>query len=163
TSDVRNVGQFLENFVRNFIPAVAALAVVSPLLVHFTGRAGLYGLGVMFLILPLSLALNQISIRYQDRGQEALDGLTSLAGEWVKNVRLIRYLSWDDAFRLHISAGVRKFLSVSLGQHFLACLIFGLSTTWWMVSITGVVVASRLLHYPLDMVSFFGSLWLLTF
>ena len=47
-------------------------------------------------------------------------------------------------------------MSVSVVQHFMMCLIFGLSISWWMVAITGVVLVSRWLNYPLDLVGFFG-------
>jgi ABC-type multidrug transport system fused ATPase/permease subunit len=163
TSDVRYVGQFLDNVVRNLIPALAALVVIGPLLVYFTGRAGLFGLLVMAMIVPLSVVLNSVSSRFQAKSQGRLDDLTSLSGEWVKNIRLIRYLSWDDAFRFDVSATLRRFMTVSAIQHFIACLIYGLSISWWMVAATGVVLASRWLNLPLDLVGFFGSLWLLTF
>jgi ATP-binding cassette subfamily B multidrug efflux pump len=163
TSDVRNVGQFLDNAVRNFLPALTGLAVTAPLLLYFAGRPGLFGLLVMTLAIPVSLGLNHVSSHFQAKSQAELDRLTSLAGEWVKNIRLIRYLSWDDAFRRDVSAGVHRFMSVSVIQHFMACLIFGLSMSWWMVATTGVVLVARWLNYPLDLIGFFGSLWLLTF
>lgn len=163
TSDVHNIGQFMDNLVRNLIPAVIALAVISPLLVRFAGKAGLLGLVGMALILPISLGLNRISTYFQDQSQSRMDELTSLAGEWVKNIRLIRYLSWDGAMRREVAEKVRGFMNVSIGQHFMACLIYGLSTTWWMVSTAFVLLAAWWLREPLDIVSFFGSLWLLTF
>ena len=163
TSDVRNVGQFLDNATRNLIPALAAILVIAPLLLYFTGLPGLFGLVVMAAVLPISLGLNRISTRYQTKSQGELDNLTSLVGEWVKNVRLVRYLSWDEAFTRDVSGSVRKFMTVSVMQHFMACLIYGLSISWWMVSATGVVLLSWWLDYPLDMIGFFGSLWLLTF
>jgi ATP-binding cassette subfamily B protein len=163
TSDVRNVGQFVDNAVRNLFPALTGLLVIGPLLVFFSGVPGFFGLVVMALVLPVSLLLNQIGAHYQAKSQDELDRLTSLVGEWVKNVRLIRYLSWDEAFRRDVSERVHKFMSVSVIQHFMACLIFGLSITWWMVATTGVVLISRWLNYPLDLIGFFGALWLLTF
>ena len=163
TSDVRNVGQFLDNAVRNLIPALASLAVIGPLLVYFSGRPGLFGLFVMTLVIPVSLGLNAICSHYQMKSQAELDRLTALAGEWVKNIRLIRYLSWDDAFQRDVSARLRQFMTVSVIQHVLNCLIYGLSISWWMVSAAGVVVISRWMNYPLDLAGFFGSLWLLTF
>jgi ATP-binding cassette subfamily B protein len=163
TSDVKNIGQFLDNAVRNLLPALTALVVIAPLLIFFAGRSGVFGLVVMAAIIPLSLVLNAVSAHFQTKSQTELDGLTALVGEWVKNIRLVRYLSWDEAFRRDVSAGVRKFMTVSVVQHFMACLIFGLSMSWWMVSATGVIVVSRLLGYPLDLIGFFGSLWLLTF
>jgi ABC-type multidrug transport system fused ATPase/permease subunit len=163
TSDVRNVVQFLDNAIRNLVPASVALVVISPLLVRLSGTAGAVGIGVMALVLPIALGLNRISARYQDLSQTELDALTSMVGEWVKNLRLIRYLSWSDAVRADVSRQVDRFMSYSMAQHFMACLIFGFSQSWWMVSVTGVVVAARALGLPLDLVSFFGSLWLLMF
>lgn len=163
TSDVRNVGQFLDNAVRNLIPAITALAVIGPLLVHFSGRPGLFGLFVMTMGIPISVGLNSINTRLEAASQGKLDQLTSLAGEWVKNVRLIRYLSWDDVFLRDVGAEVRKFMKVSVLQHFMSCLIYGISISWWMVSATGVILLSRVMHYPLDRIGFFGTLWLLTF
>jgi len=163
TSDVRNVAQFLDNAVRNLIPAITSLVVIGPLLVHFAGRPGLFGLIVMLMVVPISVGLNAICALYQMKSQAELDNLTALAGEWVRNIRLIRYLSWDDAFQRDVSMKLRQFMTVSVIQHVLNCLIYGLSISWWMVSATGVVVISRWLNYPLDLTGFFGSLWLLTF
>jgi ABC-type multidrug transport system fused ATPase/permease subunit len=163
TSDVRNVGQFLDNAARNFIPAMAALAVIGPLLVYFSGRAGLFGLLVMTAVLPISLGLNAISTHYRIKSQTEIDKLTSLAGEWVRNVRLIRYLSWDAVFQHDVSVRLRRYLSIYVIQHLMSCLIYGLSGSWWMVSALGVIVIARALNYPLDLMAFFGSLWLLTF
>lgn len=163
TSDVRNIGQFLDNATRNILPALTGLAVCGPLLVYFAGRPGIFGLAVMGSALPIAVVLNRISAHFQARSQARLDDLTSLAGEWMKNIRLVRYLSWDEAFRRDVSGAVHRFLSVSVIQHFMACLIFGISMTWWMVATTGSVLISQLLGSPLDLPGFFGSLWLLTF
>lgn len=163
TSDVRNVGQFVDNAVRNLIPAMISLAVVGPLVVMFSGRPGALGLLVMAAGIPIALGLNVINARLETRSKDALDRLTTLVGEWVKNIRLIRYLSWDEAFQRDVAQRTRGFLTVSVVQHGLACLIYGLSISWWMVSASGVVLLSRLLGDPLDLRGFFGSLWLLTF
>jgi ABC-type multidrug transport system fused ATPase/permease subunit len=163
TSDTKNIGEFLDNLVRNFVPSLGALVVIIPLLFHFTGKAGLFGVLVMMLIIPISLALNVISSHFQDQGQKALDSLTSLLGEWVKNVRLIRYLTWNEAFLEDAAGSLKEFIRASTSQHFMACLIFGLSVCWWMVAILAVLVIARVFHYPLDMVAFFGSMWLLSF
>lgn len=163
TSDVRNVGQFVDNAVRNLIPALISLSVVGPLVIMFSGRPGALGLLVMAAGIPIALGLNVINARLETRSKEALDRLTTLAGEWVKNVRLIRYLSWDEVFQRDVAQGTRGFLTVSVLQHGLACIIYGLSISWWMVSATGVVVLSFVLGDPLDLRGFFGSLWLLSF
>ena len=140
-----------------------AFTVIGPLLIHFSGRQDFSDCFVMTLVIPVSVGLNAICSHYQMKSQSELDKLMALAGEWVKNIRLIRYLSWDDAFQRDVSARLRQFMTVSVIQHVLNCLIYGLSISWWMVSATGVVVIARWMNYPLDLAGFFGSLWLLTF
>ncbi len=163
TSDVRNIGLFMDNIARGLIPAVTALLVIGPLLVHFSGRAGFFGLAIMMGIIPITLGLNAISAHFQLKSQAELDALTSLAGEWVKNIRLIRYLSWDAVFQRDVASGLKRYISIYVIQHFIACLIYGLSGAWWMVSTAGVILIARRQQYPLDLMAFFGSLWLLTF
>lgn len=163
TSDTRNVGDFLNNVVRNLIPTIAAFSVISPFLIYFCGKAGALGMAVMLLILPLSLGLNRLNQFLQERRQREMDRLTSLVGEWVKNIRLVRYLSWDEAFQRDVSLQLRNYMKLASVQHLMACLIFGLSSGWWMVAVTGVVVGSALLGTGLELTSFFGALWLLTF
>jgi ABC-type multidrug transport system fused ATPase/permease subunit len=163
TSDVKNIGQFLDSVARGLFPAAAGVLVTAPLLIVLAGRPGLVGVIVTFMGIPLALVLSRISSRFQAKSQAELDNLTTLAGEWVKNIRLIRYLSWDEAFRRDIHAGVRRFLAPSVRQHFMACLIYGFSMSWWMVTAMGVALVSYAFDFPLDMTAFFGSLWLLTF
>lgn len=163
TSDVSHVGQFLENAVRNLIPSVVTVCVVIPFLLRLSGTSGLVGIAVMAALLPISVGLNAISQRFQDRGQAELDRLASLVGEWVKNIRLVRYLSWEEGFERDVSERLRRYMRHSVATHFMACLIFGLSVSWWMVSVTAVVLISRWQGAELDLVGFFGSLWLLTF
>jgi ABC-type multidrug transport system fused ATPase/permease subunit len=163
TSDVKTVGTFLDNFVRNFIPSVAALIVVIPFLIHFTGRAGLVGVGVMAMILPVAIGLNVISVQIQKRMNTRHDTLTTLLGEWVKHVRLIRYLSWSETIRGEVRKNVLRYLSLASAQHFMACLTFGFSSSWWMFAATGVIVAGKIYNVPMDLAGFFGSLWILTF
>jgi ABC-type multidrug transport system fused ATPase/permease subunit len=163
TSDVRNVGVFLDNFVRNLIPSVAALLVITPVLLHFAGAAGLAGIGFMGLLLPVSAVLTRWSTRYAEQTQRETDQLASLAGEWVKNVRLIRSLSWNDSFLSSISERVRAFTRVASWQHWMACLIFGMSLSWWMAAVAVVAWLSRMSGHRIDVVPFFGSIWLITY
>jgi ABC-type multidrug transport system fused ATPase/permease subunit len=163
TSDAKNVGTFLENCVRNLMPAIAALLIIAPVLVRLTGAAGLAGVGFMALILPVSALLTRIMTRYQDRAQGELDGVAAVTGEWVKNIRLIRFLSWGERIEGEIAGRVRAFTRESVGAHLLACLIFGLSLSWWMSSVALVAWVSRRSGRQLDAIPFFGSIWLITY
>jgi len=163
TSDIKNISDFLNNVVRNLIPSLASLAIMAPLLIHFSGNAGWFGLLSLFLILPISIGLNQISIHFQRLSQARMDEHATLASEWVKNIRLVRFLSWDTFFESNLKTVVKRFMRVAVVQHFMACIIFGLSTTWWMISGASVLLFSKWTNSPLAMSGFFGSLWLLTF
>jgi len=163
TADTHHIAEFLDNVIRNFIPAIAALVGVFPVLVWFTGKAGLTGVLIMVVFLPISIALNQISIRVQKRGQVALDALVSLLNEWIRNIRLIRCLSWGPIMERQVLQKLRKYMSFSSVQHGLACFIFGFAVSWWMVAVLGVLWVAKWLGNSLDLLSFFGSLWLITF
>lgn len=163
TSDTQKIAEFVDNFVRNFIPALVALVVVMPLLFKLTGKAGLAGVLIMTAFLPLAFGLNFMNKYFQNRGQWALDALTSLLGEWIKNIRLVRYLSWDHSFQQDIALKLRKYMNFSIAQHILGCVIFGLSSSWWMVSSIGVYAVIQRQQPSFDLLGSFGTLWLLTF
>jgi ATP-binding cassette subfamily B multidrug efflux pump len=163
TSDVKNIGEFLNNVIRNLIPSVVSILIMAPFLIRFAGPAGWVGLIALAMIIPLALVLNHISIHFQNLTQARMDEMASLTGEWVKNIRLVRFLSWDESFEKRIKVILGKFMGVAMIQHLLACLIFGFSTTWWMITGASVLLFAKLFHYPLQVSGFFGSLWLLTF
>lgn len=163
TSDVKSISEFLNNFVRNFIPSMIALVVMTPLLIHFSGKAGVIGMLTLSMIIPVSFGFNLINTRLQYKTQSRMDHLASLIGEWVKNIRLVRFLSWENALQSKITAQLRRFMTVAVLQHLIACVVFGLSTTWWMITAASILLFAKVFHYPLDLAGFFGSLWLLTF
>lgn len=162
TSDIQQIGEFFDNSVRNFIPSVAATLVALPLLSHFAGTAGVIGALIMFAVLPFSIAMNSVAIRWYDRVQARTDILTSLAGEWVKNIRLIRFLSWQRKMQTEIARSVAELTKLQVAHHFVVCILFGMTTSWWMLAVAGVVAISRWLRIPLDPAAFFGSIWLIT-
>lgn len=162
-SDVKNISEFLNNVVRNLIPSLTAILIMGPFLVHLAGKAGWISLMVLTLIIPITLALNQISIALQDLTQTRMDEHASIVGEWVKNIRLVRFLGWDEYFEIRIKEVIRRFIKIALVQHVIACIVFGLSTTWWMVTGASVLLFAKIFHDPLPLSAFFGSLWLLTF
>ena len=163
TSDVKNIGEFLNNLIRNLVPSVVSVVVMAPFLIHFSGRAGWVGLLTMGMIIPIAIWLNYFSIRFQTLTQARMDELTSVTTEWIKNIRLVRFLSWDSAIEIRIEAQLKRFMKVAVLHHVMACLIFGFSTTWWMITGASVLLFAKLFHYPLELRGYFGSLWLLTF
>jgi ATP-binding cassette subfamily B multidrug efflux pump len=163
TSDVDNIAEFLTQVVRNLIPALISILIMAPFLIHFSGRAGWIGLATLFLIIPIAIALNQVGTYFQAITQAKMDLRATLIGEWVKNIRLVRFLSWDESFEARNQQSLRNVIKPTLGQHVIACLVFGLSTSWWMLTGASVLGFAKIYHYPLKIEGFFGSLWLLTF
>ena len=162
SSDARNVGSFMDSAVRNLLPALTAAVVAIPLLAAFAGVAGLAGFATMLLLIPISSGLSKFSARYQRRIQTTLDQLTALTGEWVSNVRLIRYLDWEQPVLRDLAAIMRRLTLLSMRQSLLAFLVFGLSISWWMISIAMVALAAKWLHIAIDLAQFFAAIWLIT-
>ncbi len=163
TADTKDIGEFIDNFVRNLIPALVTIIVTLPVIYCFSGRAGLIGIAVMSLVLPVSLLLNKIPIYFQTKGLGILDSLTSLLGEWVKNIRLVRYLSWNDAFIDEILYRVNRYLRTTSTLHFATCITFGLSSSWWMIATLSIFAFAKRFDSQLSILNYFESLWLLTF
>ncbi len=163
TSDVKSIAGLYDNVVRNLLPTLIALVVLGPLLVYWTGKAGLFGIAVMWLLIPLSAFLTRFSRYFRNKNQIEQDAMTTLIGEWVKNIRLIRFLGWNQKFSEDVAKAVRKVSKYSTLQHWMACLIFGLSSSWWMIAVASVMIVSKWTSGNLDTVSFFGSLWVLTY
>ncbi len=162
STDARNVGSFMDNAVRNLLPVLAASLVAIPLLAVFAGWAGLAGFATMLLLIPISGSMGRFSAIYQRRIQTTLDRLTALTGEWVTNMRLIRYLDWEQAILRDLSAIMRRLTVLSMRQSLFAFVVFGLSVSWWMISIAMVAVAAKWLHIGINLAQFFGAIWLIT-
>lgn len=162
TSDARNVGGFMDNLVRNLLPVLGAAIVALPLLAHFAGWAGVAGFFVMLMIVPIASVLGRYSARYQRKIQGTLDELTAQTGEWVRNVRLIRYLGWEEAITRDLTAIVRRLTKWSMRQSILAFLVFGLSLSWWMIAIVAVALFAHAYGIPIDLPRFFAALWLIS-
>jgi ABC-type multidrug transport system fused ATPase/permease subunit len=161
-SDARNVANFVNIAVRNVLPVLTASLVAVPLLAVFAGWAGLAGFATMLLLIPISTVLARGGARYQRRIQVALDRLTALTGEWVTNIRLIRYLDWERAILRDLGTHMRRLTILSMKQSSVSFVAAGLSVSWWMISIAMVALTARLIDIPVDLGQFFGAIWLIT-
>lgn len=162
TSDLQAVPKFIDQLLQNVLPALISLAVMSPLMFTYAGYAGLIGEGVAFLQIPCAMALAGLMRRYKSRAQGHEDQLTTLVGEWLRNIRLVRFLSWQPQFQSDIRNIVRRFLVEDSKRHVVVCFIFGISFTWWIFTVFIIFVSAQLLGFTLNMAGFFGSLWLIT-
>lgn len=162
-SDVKSFSLLWDQAFRNLIPALMAFLIVTPFIWINAGFAGLFSIFVMMLFLPLSYLLNKWSTHLKFKSLNQLDEVTTLQGEWVKNIRLVRALSMSSVLEASIKKSLKKYLTTSTVNHFMACLIYGFSVSWWIVSILSFFCFIHFRNQSIDLPHFFVFLWLLTY
>lgn len=161
-SDIETIEDFITAAAANWVPTLILLLVLTPTVYLSSGVLGLVGVGLALLQIPIATLFAKIIEKYQDRSQQHQDALTTLVGEWVKNIRLVRYLGWQESISNEIRERVRRLSVDSSVRHFLVCATYALSYSWWMAPIVGMLLAAVLLGYPLQLSSFFLSIWALS-
>ncbi len=162
SGDVEAVEDFITTALGSWVPAIVILTVTTGPIVMLTGVMGLVGIAIALLQVPIALSLALLLERYKDLRQTEQDRLTTTIGEWVRNVRLVRYLNWESVIARRIRDALRRF-SVAAGKaHFLVCLAYGISYSWWAMPILGMLVYSAYVGTPLSATEFFPSVWFLS-
>ena len=160
-SDIGSLEDFITAAASNWIPTFILFVALVPVIYVMSGKLRLPGLLTALLQIPISLLLARIIERYQGRVQKREDELTTLVGEWVKNIRLVRYLGWQPAIENEIEGKVKELTIETAYQHALLCVTYGISNSWWMAPIGVMLLASPWLGIPLQLSSFFSSIWAL--
>jgi ABC-type multidrug transport system fused ATPase/permease subunit len=162
SGDVEAVEDFITTALGSWIPAFLVLVVTSGPIIGLAGVMGLIGIVIALLQVPIALSIVFQLERYKDRRQTEQDRLTTTIGEWVKNVRLVRYLNWESAVARQVERALRRF-SIAAGKaHFLVCLAFGVSYSWWAMPLLGMLVYGSYAATPLSPSEFFPVVWLLS-
>lgn len=161
TSDVAYFSEFISSLTWNLTPALASVVVLGPVVLYLAGIPGLVGIITAFMSVPLALVFSKTIEKKQTKKQEHLDAIATVCGEWLRNMRLARYLGWQGAFQRDIAAHLRRYMKVFLARHAMLCLTFGISFSWWMVPLFAILLTSKLLHRPVDLKGFFATLWII--
>ena len=161
-SDVEAVEDFITAAAANWLPIVVLILVLTPTIYLMAGKLGLLGISVALVQIPIAVCFSRVIERYQDRTQRHQDTLTTLVGEWVKNIRLIRYLGWQPAISSQIEGQVRQMTVDSVLKHLMVCITYGISYSWWMVPLVVMLLGASVLNIPLELSSFFSSIWALS-
>ena len=162
SGDVEAVEDFITAASQSWTPAILTVLLTTPAILYLTGTLGAIGIGITLLQLPLAVFAARYVERFKERRQGEQDRLTTVIGEWVKNIRLVRYLHREGAVAKEISIILRRFSFESIKALFVVLLAFAVTYSWWMVPILGMVVSSVYLAIPLDTTTFFPTLWLLS-
>lgn len=160
-SDVEAVEDFLSAALAQWVPTLVMLSVLGPALYVVMGWLGLLALGLALLSLPIAILGGRLIERFQARAQGEQDSLTTLIGEWVRNIRLVRYLGWQPAIQEEIADQMRRFSWQHALRHTVACVVYGLTWSWWMVPVLGMFVAAELSGGTIDLIGLFSTIWIL--
>lgn len=161
SSDIYRIGDFFHAVSRNGVPCLLALILLGPVIVYFMGVPGLLAMVAGFGAMPLAFFFGRYVHRKEERIKQEEDTLSTIIGEWVTNVRLLRFLGWEKLMRTRVAGHVRRLVIEATKQHGVNLLNFGVSVTWWLAPIIVLIWASDALVGEQDIVALFGSIWML--
>ena len=161
SSDIYRVFEFLHSVFRNGVPCVLGVIFLGPVIWLYMGTPGLIAMGVGFGALPLGYLFGKYVFRKEGLIKAEEDRLATIVGEWVTNVRVLRYLGWETLMRTRVATHVRRLVVESTKQHALNLVNFGVSVSWWLMPIIALIWANDLLGHTDDLVKLFASIWML--
>lgn len=161
SSDIYRIGDFFQAIFRNGVPCLLGLFILGPVIYDYMGLPGLFAMAVGFGAMPLAFYLGRYVHRKEDLIKAEEDRLSTIVGEWVSNVRLLRYLGWEALMRTRVAGHVRKLVVEATKQHGMNLLNFGVSVTWWLVPIIALIWANQSWGREQELVTLFASIWML--
>lgn len=161
SSDVEAIEDFITAAVQVLMPTIVIMLTLGPAIVWMSGAPGAVALSAAVMCIPLSVVAARGMEFFQLRAQGQQDKLASTIGEWIRNIRLVRFLGWNEHF-LKMSDGImRRFTLFVGGRHALACLLYGITTSWWMVPILSMLAFAHYTGRELSLIQLFSSVWML--
>ncbi len=160
-SDLGAIEEFLGTFVSQALPFVVSVIVLVPYIVYTMQLPGLLAVLIALLQIPISIFISFYLARAHDKSQTKQDHVNTLTGEWLRNMRLAKCLSWQQLIQKDLQEGTQQMISAVAWKHTITCFIFGLSFCWWMIPIGTLIAASYYLNTKLNTVVIFASVWLL--
>jgi ABC-type bacteriocin/lantibiotic exporter with double-glycine peptidase domain len=161
SSDVYRVGEFIHGVARNGLPCLLGLVILGPVIVYNMGLPGVIAMAVAFGAMPLSFLLGKYVHTKENLIKKEEDDLSTIIGEWVANVRLLRFLGWESLMRTRVAAHVRRLVIEATKQHGINLINFGVSVTWWLFPIVALIWANEVMGTQDDLVTLFASIWML--
>ncbi len=161
SSDIYRIGDFFHAVSRNGVPCLLALIILGPVIVYSMGIPGLLAMVVGFGAMPLAFVFGRYVHKKEKSIKAEEDTLSTMIGEWVTNVRLLRFLGWEPLMRTRVAGHIRKLVIEATKQHGANLVNFGISVTWWLLPIIVLIWANEALDGNDDVVVLFGSIWML--
>lgn len=161
SSDIYRIADLFHAIARNGIPCILALIILGPVIVYYMGVPGIIAMAVGFCALPLAFILGKYVHRKEELIKAQEDLLSTIIGEWVTNVRLLRFLGWEKMMQSRVASHVRRLVVESTWQHGAILINFGVSVSWWLIPIIALVISNHLLGGQKNLVALFASIWML--
>jgi ABC-type multidrug transport system fused ATPase/permease subunit len=169
SSDVYRIADLFQSIARNGVPCILGLLILGPVIVYNMGVPGVIAMVVGFGAMPLAFVLGKYVHKKEDQIKAEEDTLSTIIGEWVSNVRLLRFLGWEGLMRRKVAHHVRRLVIEATRQYGVNLINFGVSVTWWLLPIITLIWANQWWS-SLDseaglqnagLVDIFASIWML--
>ncbi len=161
SSDIYRIADLFHAIARNGVPCLLALLILGPVIVTYMGFPGAFAIIVGFGAMPLAFTLGKYVHSQENLIKAQEDTLSTIIGEWVTNVRLLRFLGWEKLMRSRVAGHVRQLVVESTRQHGVNLINFGVSVSWWLFPIIALLWANTTWGHSDDLVTLFASIWML--
>ena len=161
SSDIYRIADLFHAIARNGVPCLLALLILGPVIVYYMGLPGVFAIVVGFGAMPLAFALGRYVHKKESLIKAQEDTLSTIIGEWVTNVRLLRFLGWEKLMQSRVAGHVRELVIESTKQHGVNLINFGVSVSWWLFPIIALIWANNTWGGNEDLVALFASIWML--
>jgi ABC-type multidrug transport system fused ATPase/permease subunit len=161
TSDSEAIEDFLSMVAQQVVPFFVVLFLFSPLFYLFGGYLGLIALLLSLVSLPLAYLGANVLAKVQTRAQGYLDEVMAKKGEWIRQIRLVRFLGWNKWIVEGIESSMRKYMRMHARRSGIACVIYGFSWSWHLISMVAVLLLQPYFSIRLTVGEMFSILWLL--
>jgi len=160
-SDVESIEDFISAAIQQWIPVTVSTIILVPALYFVSGTIGLLALLVVILLIPVAMIGAAFVEMYQKKAQKEQDELTTIIGEWVKNIRLVRYLGWGKAIESEVEQSMHRFVILGSIRHAIIVVVYAMSMSWPMLPLLSLFWISSLQARPLNLLEVFSSVWIL--
>lgn len=162
SSDVDTIADFVAVCAWNLLPGLLALILLTPVAIYKMGLAGFAAILIAVLVVPYAIFLSRWVEKQEDQLKSRLDDLATIVGEWVRQVRLIRYLSWQGSFADAVAIRVRRLLKSSIKLQTLFIVTFGISVVWWMFCVVTLIYVAQWNEQSYELTELFATIWIIT-
>jgi ABC-type multidrug transport system fused ATPase/permease subunit len=160
-SDIESLEDFVSNVSSNLVPPICYALVLLPAIIYIGGVPGFFAFLFSIISVPITFVLAKLIEYFQLKAQKKQDDLLSLVSEWIRNVRLIRYLNWQYWMLSSINNKMTLFARDFAKRHLVVCVTFGLGGLWTVSPFVGFLLAVYFFQIKTSTSILFACVWLL--